>query len=94
MNKKSYEKLAKNLLLELSVTEQERFKTEFLYFQSLVKVYEEIPELQTTEPLLFPLEATHNSLENDEVDEQVSADVKQNSTNITDDYVTVPKVVK
>ncbi len=94
MDKKSYEKLANNLLLQLSDAEQELFKKEFAYFQSLVKVYDDIPELKQTKPLLFPLQEKHNALENDEVDEQVSVDVNLNSTNVKDDYITVPKVVK
>ncbi|HZJ89294.1 MAG TPA: hypothetical protein VFD05_01240 [Bacilli bacterium] len=93
-NKVDYEKLAKSLHLELSDAELEQFTEDFAYFLNLTKVYDALPALKTAEPLIFPFPVMTSELEEDEVNEKLYVDIKLNTENTKDNYITLPKVVK
>lgn len=92
--KVDYEKLAKSLHLELNDEELKQFAKDFAYFLSLTEVYNDIPALANAEPLIFPFPVTTDELDEDEVNEELYVDVKLNTENTKDSYITLPKVVK
>ncbi len=94
MNKAYFQKLARQLMFDVSDEEAEQLQEEFKILNKQIALLEKI-DTENTEPMIYPFEAETTFLREDQITQTISReDALKNVKAVMAGHVHVPKVVK